>query len=94
MEDCALLTWNSGKETFVAKFVALSQHLPRRIGEIMKILMQYIKCTSQDLIQTNVTARAKLFGGVSWGGGNIYTYIYLHNFTTAIHLCSNKDQTF
>jgi len=51
----------------------------------MKILMQYIKCTSHDLIQTNVTAQAELFGGVSWEG-NIYTYIYLHNFTTAIKL--------
>jgi len=46
---------NIGKEMLVAKFMALSQHLPKRIEEIMKILMQYIKCTSHDLIQTNVT---------------------------------------
>jgi hypothetical protein len=72
---------NSGKEMFVARFTALLQHLPRRIEEIMKILMQYIKCTSHDLIQTNVIARARLFGGVSRGGGNIYIQIY--NYTTS-----------
>jgi hypothetical protein len=74
---------NSEKETFVATFMALSQHLPRWTEELMKILMQYVNCTSHELTQTNVTARATLFGGVSWVG-NIYTYIYLHNFTTAI----------
>ena len=65
---------------FVAKFMALSQHLPRGTKELTKILMQYTKCTSHDLIQTNVTAGAKL---VEYRGGREYIYIYtftqLHN---------------